>query len=452
MTQSSDRAPSNWGRISLVYRPTDSLKPNPRNPRIHSRAQRRALVRSLRRFGFAGAIIVDRSGTILAGHALWQAAQDLGLSEVPVIEVNHLSEAEEKLLMITLNRMGDLSSFDDEVLGLLFKDLEDLKIDLDLDVTGFGVAERDLLIEGLSEVSDIADEETPVLAAGPAVSTVGSRWRLGNHRVHCGDATDADTVGHLMGGELAAMAITDMPYNLPISGFVSGNGRTQHREFVKGVGELSTPQFRDFIKTSATNLARYSTDGSLHYLFMDWRHLEDLLVSCGEVYDKLMNICVWTKNNAGLGTLYRSQHELVAVYKKGTAPHRNNIQLGKFGRSRSNVWQYVGANTFSKTSEEGDILALHPTPKPVALIADAILDATARNDVVADFFLGSGSAVIAAERTGRRAFGLELDPLYVDVIVRRWQKYTGDRAVDEASGKTFDQLAVEAQEAGHGAA
>ena len=419
------------------------LKPNPRNPRRHSRQQVRALERSISEFGFIGAVIINRGCMILAGHALWLAAMRAGLKEVPTIEVSHLDEAHELLLMISFNRLGELSSFEDEALAGLFVELDGLKLDLDVEVTGFSVAEIDLMIQGGAPPPENGDVDPAPSPMGPPVSKLGDLWLLGEHRVLCGDATDPLTVARLMDGRLAAVAITDMPYNIPISGFVSGNGRTQHREFVQGVGEFSTDQFRAFIKSAATQLAFHTVDGGINYLFIDWRHLLDLQLACADVYDSLQNICTWVKNGAGLGSFYRSRSEFIVVYKKGKAPHRNNIQLGKFGRSRDNVWEYPNANTFSKTSEEGDILALHPTPKPVALVADAILDTTKRGDIVIDSFLGSGTAVIAAERTGRKTYGLELDPLYVDGIVRRWQKYTGHQAIQAISGKTFDELSAQ---------
>jgi hypothetical protein len=209
-------------------------------------------------------------------------------------------------------------------------------------------------------------------------------------------------------------------------------------------GEMSQAEFTAFLGQACRNLAAFSVDGSLHYLCMDWRHLEELMTGGREVYAELKNVCVWVKNSPGMGSFYRSQHEFVFVFGHGREGHRNNVQLGRFGRNRSNVWNYPGANSFARCGEEGNLLALHPTVKPVALVADAILDGSARGDIVLDAFLGSGTTVIAAERTGRRCCGLELDPAYVDTIVRRWQALTGGSAHHAASGRNFDDLVREA--------
>jgi DNA modification methylase len=250
-----------------------------------------------------------------------------------------------------------------------------------------------------------------------------------------------------MGEDRAATVITDPPYNVRIDGHASGLGAVHHRPFPMASGEMDRAQFTAFLSQTCRNLAAFSFDGALHYIFMDWRHAEELLAAGRDVYGELINLCVWTKHNAGMGSLYRSQHELVFVFKHGRNGHRNNVQLGQFGRNRTNVWHYPGANSFARCGEEGNLSALHPTVKPVAMIADAILDCSARGDIVLDGFLGSGTTVIAAERTGRRCYGLELDPGYVDTIIRRWQALTGGSARHAASGRSFDDLTREAEAA-----
>jgi hypothetical protein len=239
------------------------------------------------------------------------------------------------------------------------------------------------------------------------------------------------------------MAFVDTPYNVPIEGNVSGLGTIHHRDFAIACGEMSVAQFTDFLARVFFLLARYSLDGALHFICMDWRHLSEVLTAGGQVYTELKNLCVWVKNHTGMGAFYRSRHELIFVYKHGRAQHRNNILLGKYGRDRTNVWSYPSPRTLS---EEGNLLGMHPTPKSVRMVADAILDCTARGDIVLDGFLGSGTTVIAAERTGRRCFGLELDPLYVDTIVRRWQAFTGEQARLASSGRSFDELEAEVVE------
>jgi DNA modification methylase len=284
-------------------------------------------------------------------------------------------------------------------------------------------------------------------AEGPSVAKPGDLWLLGEHRILCGDSLDPRSYERLLGGERAAMVFTDPPYNVPIEGHVSGLGAVKHREFSMASGEMSEAQFTDFLTRLCKLAAQHSDDGSLHYVFMDWRHLAELLAAGKAAYSELKNLCVWAKTNAGMGSLYRSQHELVAVFKNGKSSHHNNVQLGRFGRHRSNLWTYPGMTSIARATDEGALLEMHPTVKPVRLVADAILDASARRDIVLDPFLGSGTTLIAAERVGRRARGIELDPAYVDVAIRRWQRDTGNTAVHADRQKTFDELVAEA---GHG--
>jgi DNA modification methylase len=278
------------------------------------------------------------------------------------------------------------------------------------------------------------------------VSRRGDLWLLGDHRVYCGSALDEAAYAGLMHDEQAAMVFTDPPYNVSVDGNVSGLGTIKHREFVMASGEMSEAEFTAFLSRARWFLVRYSVGGSLHFICMDWRHLGEILAAGRQAYGELKNVCVWAKDSAGMGSLYRSQHELIFVFKHGRGRHRNNVQLGQYGRNRSNVWHYPGVNSFARNGEEGNLLALHPTVKPVALVADAIMDCTARGKVVLDAFLGSGTTVIAAERVGRRCYGLELDPLYVDTIVRRWQTFTGESACHASSGRLFNQREAEVEE------
>ncbi|MGB8028023.1 MAG: site-specific DNA-methyltransferase [Terracidiphilus sp.] len=241
--------------------------------------------------------------------------------------------------------------------------------------------------------------------------------------------------------------ITDPPYNVIIDGHASGLGRTHHREFQMACGEMTAGEFTGFLGTAMALSVLSSQPGSLAYYFMDWRHLSEILAAGLVAYGKPMNLCVWAKNNAGMGSFYRSAHELIFLFKNGEASHRNNVQLGQFGRYRTNVWKYPSANTFSRSGPEGDLLALHPTPKPVALIADAIKDSTRRGELILDPFLGSGTAVIAAERTGRVCYGMELDPIYMDAVIRRWQRRTKRDAFHVESGESFGVR--EARKASH---
>ncbi|MBV8397619.1 MAG: site-specific DNA-methyltransferase [Acetobacteraceae bacterium] len=344
--------------------------------------------------------------------------------------------------------MTELAEWDDRLLEQQLKDLSLLGLDFSLEVTGFEMAEIDLRIgslEHLPEAGNDPADALPEISAHPPLSKIGDLWLLGKHRVLCGSALDAAAFSTLIGDERAAMVFTDPPYNVPIHGHAGGLGAIHHRPFPMASGEMNETEFTSFLWQAFRNLAGFSADGSLHYVCIDWRHLEELLAAGREAYSELKNLCVWVKDNAGMGSLYRSQHELVFVFKHGRSSHRNNIELGRFGRNRSNVWRYPGANSFAYNSEEGNLLALHPTVKPVAMIADALLDASARGEIVLDAFLGSGTTLIAAERTGRRCYALELDPAYVDATVRRWQKLSGGSARHRTSGRCFDDLAREAE-------
>ena len=437
----TDRA----ARVAISYRPISELKSDPQNPRVHSPKQIRQIARSIEVFGFVVPILVDASGKIIAGHGRISAAQLLGWSEVPTICLDHLTEAQVKAFMIADNRLTENSTWDDRLLAQHLKDLSLLELDFSLEVTGFEMGEIDMRIEDLEVTPAAAPDPGDALppAAGPQVSRAGDLWLLGRHRVYCGDALDDGAYDALMQGDTPAMVFTDPPYNVKIDGNVSGLGAVQHREFAMASGEMSESEFTAFLTRVCALLARHSDEGSIHFICMDWRHMGELLAAGREAYAELKNVCVWAKDNAGMGSLYRSQHEMVFVFKHGRAAHRNNVQLGQYGRNRTNVWRYPCANSFSKSGDEGNLLALHPTVKAVAMVADAIMDVSARGDIVLDSFLGSGTSVIAAERTGRCCYGIELDPLYVDTIIRRWQAYTGEHARHAASDRTFVELEAE---------
>ena len=431
-------------RVRVIYRPLSELKLDPKNPRSHSPRQVRQIARSIQTFGFNVPVLVDTNDKVIAGHGRILACQLLSWTEAPTIRLDHLSEAQARAFMIADNRLTENSVWDDRLLAEQLKELSELELDFSLESTGFEMGEIDLRIEGLSLDGHEQEDPADVLDAispGPPVSRRGDLFVLGDrHRIYCGSALEEDSYTALMNTQRAAMVFTDPPYNVAIAGNVSGLGAIRHREFAMACGEMDEAQFSAFLSQTCSLLARYSLDGALHYIFMDWRHIGELLVAGRSVYTELKNVCAWVKNHTGLGAFYRSRHELIFVFKLGRAPHRNNVQLGKYGRDRTNVWNYPSPRT---PSEEGNLLALHPTVKPVRLVADAILDCTARGDIVLDSFLGSGTTVIAAERTGRRCFGLELDPLYVDTIVRRWQAYTGESARHTSSGISFNELETE---------
>ncbi len=428
-------------KLSITNLPVTGLRPYPGNARTHSAKQITEIATSIKAFGFNNPVLVDKDGTIIAGHGRVAAAKKLGLEVVPCVRLEHLGEAEKRAYILADNKLAEKAGWDRDILAIELQHLADLDLDFDITATGFEMAEIDLLLSDAdADQADPADA-VPEVAVGPAVTQPGDVWQIGRHRLICGDSTMSETYARLLAGERAQMIFTDPPYNVKIDGHVSGLGATKHREFAMASGEMSEAEFTRFLKDVFANLAGHAVDGAIHFVCMDWRHVGEVLAAATPVYSELKNICVWAKTNGGMGSLYRSQHELVFVLKSGRAPHINNVELGRHGRYRTNVWQYAGANAFSAT-RDGD-LAMHPTVKPVALVADAILDCSRRKGIVLDAFAGSGTTLVAAERTGRRGYGIELDPLYCDVIVRRLATVAGLEAVHAVSGRTFSDLAAE---------
>jgi DNA modification methylase len=431
--------------LQVEYLPIDHPIVDPENARLHKPAQVRQIAESIKAFDFNAPILLDRNLRVLAGHGRLLACRKLGRKEIPVIRLEHLTEAQARAYAIADNRLSETSEWSEQVLAFHLKTLSELNLDFSLEATGFSMTEIDLRIESLElDSSPPVDPDEGAQPSGPAVCQPGDLWVLGDHRVLCASALFEASYDQLLGDDRVAAVFADPPYNVPINGHVSGLGKRKHREFAAAVGEMDGPEFTAFLVAVCRLAAAYSTQASVHFWCMDWRHLQHLLAAGQVNYSDLLNICVWAKDKGGMGTLYRSAHELVAVFRNGSGGHRNNVQLGRFGRNRTNVWSYPGANSFLRSSEEGDLLAQHPTPKPTALVADALLDVTARRDLVLDPFLGSGSSLMAAERISRRCRGLELDPLYVDLTIRRWTRLTGGDAVLERTGESFAALEAQA--------
>lgn len=422
--------------LSIVYLPVVDLSAAPRNARKHSRKQLRKLGNVMRDLGCVVPILVDRSHRIIAGHGRAEAAKLIGLSELPAIYIEHLTPAQVEALALAENRISDEAGWSTETLTLILQDLA-TDLDFDLSTTAFDTGEIDLYLMDDDGAGDDDPPSAPPSRATPAVSRPGDVWDIGSHRVICGDAREAQTYAALMGTETAQLSVSDPPYNVRIEGHVSGTG--QHAEFPMASGEMTVPEFTQFLRTTAARLVEHGADGSLHFIFMDFRHMRELLDAGEQLFSKLVNLCVWVKRNGGMGSLYRSQHELVFVFKAGTAAHVNNVELGKHGRNRTNVWHNAGANSFGRDRDA--MLARHPTSKPVDLIADAILDCSHRGDLILDAFLGSGTTLLAAERTGRRCRGIELDPYYVDMAVERAATLAGKPAVHLGTGLSFAALA-----------
>ncbi|MEZ0238173.1 MAG: site-specific DNA-methyltransferase [Methylophilaceae bacterium] len=432
--------------LAIEHLALDRILPDPRNPRLHSKRQIRQVANSIESFGHLVPALVDGEGRLIAGHARLRACQLLQRAQMPVIRIEHLTPEQVRAYMIADNRLAENATWNDQLLAEAFQDLLAVDLDFSIETTGFDLAEIDLRIETLQAPTPEPPVEPPHAIA---ISRPGDLWLLGDHRVLCGNALVEADYQAVCGPAIADLVFTDPPYNVPIAGHVSGNGSIRHRDFAMACGEMSTAQFTAFLTSFFQLTWQFSRDGSIHYVCMDWRHLGETLAAGAAVGAELKNLCVWDKGAAGMGSLYRSQHELVLVFKHGSAAHINNVQLGRYGRHRSNVWRYPGVNSFARSTDEGNLLELHPTVKPVALVQDALLDCSHRGDTVLDPFLGAGSTLIAAERAGRRCCGIELDPRYVDVAIRRWQKHTGHDAVHAASGETFRARQAHIEEDGH---
>lgn len=423
-------------RLHIEHIAPDAIRANPRNARTHDARQINQIAASITAFGFTNPVLIDETDMIIAGHGRLAAAKRLGMAHVPVIRVAHLSGDEKRALMLADNKIALNAGWDMDVLAAELVDLSSVDVDLDIDLTGFEMGEIDIILEGVgadpSEEPETAPLPDPELRA---ITRRGDIWQLGSHRVMCGDALSVDDLDRLMQGDIADVGFTDPPYNVPIQGHVSSQGH--HREFEQASGEMSEAEFAGFLSSALSNAARVSRDGAVWFACMDWRHMGEMIGAGRLAFDQMLNLCVWAKTNGGMGSLYRSQHELVFVFRKGDR-HRNNVQLGRYGRNRTNLWNYPGVNTFRPGRMEE--LRAHPTAKPVAMIRDALMDVSARGEIVLDPFLGGGATLMAAEECGRVARGLELDPLYVDVVLRRWRAATGSDPVRLGDGASFSDL------------
>jgi DNA modification methylase len=424
MSQNLARVSPFARQLEVEYRPISALKPDPRNARTHPKRQIEQLVRSIREFGFTNPILIDEADVLIAGHGRLRAARELGLSDVPTIRLEGLTEARKKALRLADNKIALNAGWDLEILKLELDEIGTLDVGFDLSLTGFASGEIDV---ALKTANDPDDEVIPAVPPEPKTQ-FGDIWIMGQHRLGCGDGRDVEFLRCVVGeGAAIDAAFLDPPYNVKINGHANAAGR--HREFAMASGEMSVGEFRRFLSETLGAAAQVSRDGAVHFVCMDWRHLDDVSAVASSVYDDLLNICVWNKSNAGMGSLYRSKHELVFVYRVGSAPHFNAVELGKHGRNRTNVWDYASVNSMAGSRRED--LALHPTVKPVALVADALQDVTRRGELVFDMFSGSGTTLIAAERTGRKFRGCDIDPAYVDVAIERWSQLSGGTPVLE---------------------
>lgn len=431
--------------LQIRYQDPRQLRPRSTNPRTHTKKQIGQIAASITEFGFVNPVLVDGANGIVAGHARVDASISLGMSDIPTVRVDHLSPAQIRAYVIADNRLAEIAGWDRSLLAI---ELQELSVDLNFDVTvtGFETADIDILIgERKADAPDEADDVSPIDRSTPAVSRRGDLWKIGNHMLLCGDSLQASSYVRLLGKRKAHMIFCDPPYNVPIDGHVSGLGKTKHREFAMASGEMTPDEFTTFLETAFKHLAAFSVNGSIHFICMDWRHVREISNAAIDIYDEMKNVCIWAKTNAGMGSLYRSQHELVFVFKNGTAPHINNVELGRFGRNRSNIWTYAGATSLTKS--RSDDLGLHPTVKPLNLVADAILDCSKRGGVILDAFAGSGTTLLAAEKTGRHGFAIEIDAHYVDTAIGRFRDHFGLQAIHVETGLDFDHLKAERADA-----
>jgi DNA modification methylase len=416
------------------------LKPYGNNARTHSKAQIKQIARSIEKFGFCNPVLIDDNKQIIAGHGRVEAAKMRGVHAVPCVRLSHLSDAEKRAYILADNKLAQKAGWDREILAIELQGL--VALDFEIELTGFDMGEIDIILDEAAEADgdgSSPEDEVPAPLPGPAVTQSGDLWILGRHRLLCADAREAAAYAKLLDTEKAEFVFTDPPYNVAIEGHACGNGQIHHRDFAMASGEMSQEAFVGFLGTVFRHLAIHTDDGSIHDICMDWRHIAEMMTAGTTVYSELKNLCIWNKSNAGMGTFYRSKHELIFVWKNGDGVHINNFELGQHGRSRTNVWDYPGISSARHGRLEE--LTMHPTVKPVALVADAIKDCSRRGGLVLDPFCGSGTILIAAERTGRKARALEIDPGFVDVAVRRWQTYTGKSAVLADTGNSFEDVA-----------
>jgi DNA modification methylase len=427
--------------LSVVYFEPKDLKPYPRNARRHSSKQIRQIADSIRTFGFTNPILIDAQDMILAGHGRVEAAKILNMATVPCVRIETVTPDQRRAYILADNKLALNAGWDQEILAIELQGLVDLGYDMT--VTGFSLAEADFILDAARDGAT----DTP---AGPedviprvtedTVTRMGDLWRLGRHRLICGDARNVDDYDRLLAGETVDLIFTDPPYNVPIDGHVCGSGQIRHREFAMGVGEMSSSSFTAFLTETLGAAAKRCRDGAIAFVCMDWRHMSELLAAGRATFSELKNLCVWNKTNGGMGSFYRSKHELVFVFKVGTAPHVNSFGLGDTGRYRTNVWDYPGISSMG--TGRMDELSMHPTVKPAALVADAIRDCSLRGDIVLDSFGGSGTTLIAAETCGRAARLIEYDSAYCDTIVLRWERMTGKPAILSSTDKSFEDVAA----------
>jgi DNA modification methylase len=426
---------------AIEFVAVDQLKPNPRNAKKHPDSQIGLIEENYDEFGVTQPILIDENNMVLAGHARLAAAKRAGIKHLPAVRHSHLSPAQKRALVLSDNKLAELGSWDFGILSEEFEFLSDPNNELSFDprITGFETVEIDQILDddNHEERADPADQVEPIDPDAPVVTRAGEVWVCDQHRLICGDATNPEDYIKLMESEQAQLVFTDPPYNVPNQGHVSK--RDGVREFAMAHGEMTPRQFTEFLALALTNVSAQLAKGAINFVCMDWRHQAELRAAADPLFDSPKNLIVWTKTNAGMGSFYRSAHEFIFVYAAPGKPI-NNFGLGAKGRHRTNVWRYPGCSSFGRGRNQA--LAMHPTVKPVAMVADALMDCSHRGNIVLDPFAGSGTTMIAAERTGRRARLMEIDPLYCDVIIQRWQNLFGKTARLAETNETYEEVKV----------
>ena len=427
-------------KLKIEYREIAKLRPYVNNARTHSKKQICQIAESIKKFGFTNPVLITRDLQIVGGHGRVLAASLAGMTKVPTIILDDLSDADRRAYILADNKLALNAGWDSEILAIELQGLAELGFDLEL--TAFSIAEIDLSLDGARSADSQREEPLPedeqVPLPGQPVTKRGDLWQLGRHVLLCGDAREPADYSAVTFLEPIDLIFTDPPYNCKISGHVCGLGKVKHREFAMASGEMSREEFTNFLSGTLSPAASVCKDGAIAFVCMDWRGMESLLTAGREAFSELKQLCVWNKTNGGMGTFYRSKHELIFAYKVGTAPHTNSFGLGDTGRYRTNVWDYAGISSSSSSRSEDH--ERHPTPKPVAMVADAIRDCTRRGELVLDPFAGSGTTLIAAEICGRSARLIEFDPLYCDTIIQRFEQFTGQKGVLMQSDRTFEEV------------
>lgn len=418
--------------MNIINFKLNEIKPYENEIRNYNADHINKIVDSINEFDFTNPILIDENNVILAGHARYYAAQHIGFETIPSIIISHLNNSQKKAYRIADNKLCEKGQWNKNLLELEIKSFDIPNLEFPIELTGFSTTEIDLIINDEIQKEDNIED---FIDQNNIISKPGDIWQLGNHKLLCGDSLDIKNYKLLFNNEKANMIFTDPPYNVKISGHVQTNsGKINHKEFAFASGEMNADEFTSFLDIVMKNMISFSNPGALHYICMDWRHINEIMTAGNINYDEFKNLCIWNKDNGGMGSLYRSKHELIFIFKPDkNSKHINNVELGKNGRYRTNVWDYAGVNSF----KNNDDLKMHPTVKPYELIYDAILDVTKMNDIVLDPFIGSGSTIIASENSNRRCYGIEYEPMYVDTAIKRWKNLTGEKAINLYTNEYF---------------